>query len=484
MDAFTGRDLRALLETPRAWCVSLYQPTDRTGAAGEQHRPRFANLLRTAEGGLRAAGLDSAATEALLAPARALLADDTFWRRQGDGLAVFLAPGFCRAYRLPLAFDEGVVVARRFALRPLLPLFTGDGRCYVLALSQGAVRLLEGTREGLGAVPLPAGVPADFAAATRYDDPERQSQYYTGTPGTKGRAGAVFYGQEVESDAHKADLLRFCRQVDRGLRPLLHDEDAPLILAGVPYLLAIYRAANTYPHLLDGEIGGNPEPLGAATLGERAWALAGPHFAGERRAALARYRQLAGTGLASGDIRELVLAAGDGRVDSLFVAPTAVAWGAVDPAARTVEIHSAAGPGDEDLAEAAVAATLAAGGRVYPVAPAELPDGAAAPPPPGHAPDPALAPAAGARRAAGRSPSAAGVARPASQSRTSAGVTAGAGKGASVAPAGSAPASARSASSSAAASAAPTSRRATVPPSGAGAVAARARWSARSWRRW
>lgn len=33
----------------------------------------------------------------------------------------------------------------------------------------------------------------------------------------------------------------------------------PLVLAGVEYLLPIYRRANTYPYLLDGGVTGNPE---------------------------------------------------------------------------------------------------------------------------------------------------------------------------------------------------------------------------------
>ena len=40
-----------------------------------------------------------------------------------------------RIHRLPLAFETLVVVANRFHVKPLLPLFMGNGRFYVLAFS-------------------------------------------------------------------------------------------------------------------------------------------------------------------------------------------------------------------------------------------------------------------------------------------------------------------------------------------------------------
>jgi hypothetical protein len=39
-----------------------------------------------------------------------------------------------------------VIVSERFHVKPLLPLLSGDGRFYVLALSQNEIRLLQGTR--------------------------------------------------------------------------------------------------------------------------------------------------------------------------------------------------------------------------------------------------------------------------------------------------------------------------------------------------
>ena len=169
-------DLRKLVEAAHPVCLSIYQPAHRAGPDTRSHATqdliRLKNLLRAAADRLTAGGLRPRDAEDLLAPARRLLDDAVFWQYQSDGLAVFLAPGMTRTFRIPIRFEELVVVAPRFHVKPLLPLLTGDGLFYVLALSQNEVRLLAGTRNYMGEVELP-GAPRSLAEALQYDDPER-----------------------------------------------------------------------------------------------------------------------------------------------------------------------------------------------------------------------------------------------------------------------------------------------------------------------
>lgn len=93
----------------------------------------------------------------------------------------------------------------------------------------------------------------------------------------------------------KQETLRYFQQVERGVRHATHDEHAPLLLAGIAYLLPIYRATNSYPQLLEEEIGVNCDDLGLEELHARAWALIAPHFGRVRTAAAERYLMLRGT---------------------------------------------------------------------------------------------------------------------------------------------------------------------------------------------
>jgi hypothetical protein len=298
------------------------------------------------------------------------LSDGFFWQHQSDGLAVFLSRELCRSYRLPIDFEVLVVVAERFHIKPLLPLLSGDGQFYVLALSQDEVRLLQGTRYSVSEVDL-RDLPESLAEALRWDDPERQLQFHTSTraPSSRGKRPAAFHGHGVGANDAKENILRYFHRIDHALRDLLRDERAPLVLAGVDYLLPIYGEASTYPHLLRQGVEGSPESLSAKELHERAWAIVHPLFRAAQNEAAARYSQLAGAGSGQtcNDLRKGVPAAYQGRVETLFVALGVQRWGCFDPDTNVTQLHEEVQAGDEDLLDFAAIHTLLNGGTVYAV---------------------------------------------------------------------------------------------------------------------
>ena len=358
MDVVTINDLRALIEPQGGPCVSLLMPTHRAGADTQQDPIRFRNLLREAAERLRVQGLRTPDVNALLEPARKLHAQDLL-----------------RYYRVPLNLRELATVAGRFHVKPLLPLFTGDGRFYVLAISQNAVRLLQGTRHSVDEIEVP-NMPASLADALGIDE-KRGLQVRSGGAYTKAEGGGVFHGHEA-TPQEKERIRQFFHRIDESLQPALRDARAPLVLAGVDYLLPIYDDANTYPYLVKSKgVEGNPEELSAQELHQRAWAIVEPLFAREQAEAAAEYMQLAGSGdaRASNQLGEVVPAAYHGRVKTLFVPVDGQQWGRFDPEAGAVALHAGAERGDEDLLDFAAIHTLLNSGTVYAVAPDEIPGG-------------------------------------------------------------------------------------------------------------
>jgi hypothetical protein len=377
MNLLSKNDLGTLLETRPGWHVSMFMPMIQRGAETQQNPIRCKNLLRQAEEQLLANGLRPQEAQELLAPVQQLLPNRGFWQRQSHGLALLMAPQIFRSYRIPLPLDELVVVSQRFYIKPLLPLLSGDGHFFVLALSQNAVRLLQATRFSINEIEL-QGVPQGVAEALQYDDVEKKDHHY---PGSQGRpAGGISslagHGVGVDDATHEPNdaILRYFHQVDTGLRAFLRDEHAPLVLAGVEYLLPIYRRANTYPYTLEEGVTGNPEGLRPEELQEQAWTIVQPHFQQAQEGAAAQYRDLMGTGRATNEITSIVTAAYDGRVDTLFVPLGVQQWGAFHDGSRTVELHQEAAPGNEDLLDVAAMYTLMRRGTVYAVAPEQVPE--------------------------------------------------------------------------------------------------------------
>jgi len=374
MRLLTRDDLKILMRKQEGPCISIFMPAHRAAPENQQNPIRFKNLLGEAELQLLASGLRTPEVEKLLKPTQELLNNRSFWQHQSDGLSAFISPQTFRYYRLPLDFDELVVVTNRFHIKPLLTLFSGNGRFYLLALSQNEIRLLQGTRFSSSEVEL-GGVPESIDQALKYDDPEKQLQFHTRTPGGTGERAAMFHGHGVGTDDAKQNILRYFHQIDKGLHDLLREEQAPLVLAGVEYLFPIYRQANTYPYLVDEGITGNPDELSAKELHGRAWSVVEPLFLKAQDQASARYKQLAGTGLASSDLKAIVPAAYHGRVESLFVPVGIQQWGTFDSDANMVYLHQDAEPDNEDLLDLAAIQTLLHGGTVYAVKPKEVPDG-------------------------------------------------------------------------------------------------------------
>jgi len=379
MDTFSTSDLKRLTAAQQGPCVSIFMPTHAVGPDGQQDVLRLKNLLAQAERGLVDQGVRAPEAKKLLEPARGLPAEHGFWEKRSLGLAVFITDGLWNHFRVPLPLDEAVVVNRRFQVKPLLPLVGVNDQYFVLALSQNRVRFLSGRQFGMQEIKV-EGLPKDMAQALNHDSSERPTLAHTAARNQPGRASAVVYSLGGEREPAKDELAQYFRVIDAALREPLRDQRAPLILAGVQYLLPIYREVSSYAHIAPDEVAGNPDHLAEHELHERTWPLVQSYLEHARRDAVAKYQKLAGTGKTADDVRRIVLAAQQGQIEALFVDRSAHCWGTFDAATShmTVRPTPASEPGDDDLLDYAAVQTLLHRGAVYAVPADQVPSPPAA----------------------------------------------------------------------------------------------------------
>jgi hypothetical protein len=218
MSLLSIEELTALVEQAEGLCVSIYMPTVKAGAETQQNPIRFKNLIREAEAQLQDQEIKRTDAVDFLKPAHQLDQHD-FWQHQDEGLAIFIAENLLRYYQVPLSFEEVVVVSDRFYLKPLLPLLSGDGQFYVLALSQNDIRLIEATRHSVREVEL-ENVPKNLDEALQYDRPDEEIQYRIstskgGTNNSFQQAGSFHGVGSPDVDRVQEDILQFFHQVDR-----------------------------------------------------------------------------------------------------------------------------------------------------------------------------------------------------------------------------------------------------------------------------
>ena len=299
------QELVALADERDGPCVSINLPTH--GPGGEQQDPiRLQNLLREAEHRL-AGRLRHSRTKDLLAQALRLASDAAFG---GGGRR---RPGTVPGRRRPPPAAAALPPARagrggdRFHVKPLLPLLWGWP-----VLPAGAQPAPGAAVRGRPGRPARAGAARRPRRAGRGDAAGGPRGAAPATPDRPGAArrpagGSTpwpWRGGRRRQGPHPALLPR--RRPGSGA---LGNGRAPLVLAAVDYLRPLYRAASSYPQILEQGLSGNPDHLGAHDLHRRAWTLVGHQFRSDQQAVAVRCRALERRGRATSDLRRIVPAA-------------------------------------------------------------------------------------------------------------------------------------------------------------------------------
>lgn len=375
MDYFGRERLKELLEEPEGPAVSLYLPTGRSSAEADADRLRFRAALDRARELLSAEGGDGSRADELLGELEPLTRDADFWRYQADGLAVFVARGFQRMYRVPTDLPELVVVGPTFHTRPLLEYLQAPDRYWVLGVGRNGVRLWQGTAGGLAPMDL-SGLPRSLLDALGFEyekDVEIVHRRKAGpSRGERGRGGhqPTFHGHGVGKDDDEPELKKFFRKVDRGVRELLEDEIGPVVLAAVQEYHPLYRGVSELNNLVEEGIHASVTTVAEwplERLHEEAWPIA-------RSAALARvdealelWEKAYGQGKGEMDLANLGRLAVAGRLRLLLTERGRRIWGTIDRNTGKLEILQDGGddPGDQavDLLDELAEMTVLRGGR-------------------------------------------------------------------------------------------------------------------------
>jgi hypothetical protein len=357
-DIPTRSEVERLLSARDPLCVSIYLPTSRVPQETQADRIELKNLAAEAVRQLEAADGDRRAVADVREALDELVDDDEFWVEQARSLAVFATPGRLTTFRLPNRLTSVVEVGDRFYVKPLLRATTFPQAAFVLALAAGSVRLVEVTPDEAPYTVEVPDLPVDAASAA----------------GKRSIADRSPIARLQGSEGQKVRLRQYARKVDQALRGVLTGLELPLILAAAEPLASIYRSLNSYPHLVEPGIPGNPENATDAELAAAARTVLDAVYARELAALRERFDLRFAQERASGDLATVARAATAGAVDTLLVDIDQKVDGYVDEETGAVTLagDDAASYGVVDEIARRV---LLAGGRVVAVRAPDLPDG-------------------------------------------------------------------------------------------------------------
>jgi hypothetical protein len=365
MDNITVDMLKELAREKEPSCISIFLPTNRAGLEVNEmvDQKHLKYQVKEVRDKLKSLEIKNGEIEKLLKPVTGLIDDGGFWKHQSDGLAIFRNLKRFDFYTLPVPFEPFTLVADHFYPMPLIPYINEDCKFYMLALSLNYVRIYECYPYQLTELEIEDLVPEKLEEAVGYDYQEKNLQFRMGQTGF-GRS--MFHGQgNTNEEAKKLEILKFFRAVNDGLMKLLHDKQVPLILAAVDYLVPIYREANDYNNLQKNFIPGNPEHEDPVMLHEKARAILADCIDRGKSEKTKAFEQALSRQKASYKEEEIIQAAVDQRIDTLYIKNREEMWGTYEAdTAKIIEQTRESGQG-ACLLNMAAMYTIQNNGKVY-----------------------------------------------------------------------------------------------------------------------
>ena len=126
--------------------VSVYIPTHKAGVEVNEQQDIivFKNALQRVRKVLQGRGMSNAEIDPILKPGLDLLEHDTFWYSLSHGLAVFMAKGYFKTFKLPSPVKEEILINNTFYVSPLVPVIANDNHFFLLVFSKHSANLYRG----------------------------------------------------------------------------------------------------------------------------------------------------------------------------------------------------------------------------------------------------------------------------------------------------------------------------------------------------
>ncbi|HYC84420.1 MAG TPA: hypothetical protein VEB86_04325 [Chryseosolibacter sp.] len=376
LPTFLSKEQLAGLSSHQAqYCISAYMETHSSGVEKNEQKDviGFKNILQQLTSELRNKGADMTTVERLLKPGYDLIRNDKFWLNVSKGLAVFISDGQFKLMKLPFSPKTEVLINSSYYLSPLMPLITARDYFYLLVLSKKQAKLYRADQFGMVHIPVPE-MPDGIDDVVHFENKDDQKLFRTDTSGAG--HGANFHGIGSGKPDDKQNIAMYFDEVDETLwKDILKTENAPLLLAGVEYLIPIYKSVAQYKCIWDEPLKGNFEYEDETSLYEQAMKKMKSFFAQRHEKALEMFGNQSATGLTSSIAEDVIPAAHYSKVWHLFVARDEHIWGRFDEMNNEITIHNEKQDGDECLLDKAMLRTIQNGGEVHVLEKDRMPGG-------------------------------------------------------------------------------------------------------------
>jgi hypothetical protein len=362
-DIFNYMHFHELAKVHQLNCISLFLPTYRAGEEVKQNvAPKtLKNLLKHLTKELESRELKQHEIEKMLEPVTGILNDNKFWTEQSDGLCIFLSKQDFTWFKIPISFDPWYYVADHYYLKPLVPMLNRNNKFYLLNLSIDNLNLFECTPYSLQLIESDE-LPGKLEDVVGYDkEPDHLQQ----RSGQDAHGSAVYHGHGSHKDSKANERRQFIHAVDNGLNAIIKDQKTPLILAADEKNAGLFRKQSQYKNLFKDFIALHPNGADPLLLHEFAMEKLEPLFEESKKKKIKTLLDHSNTDKTHTDIRDIVPASVNGRVDTLFIQKDKEEYGLFDKKSNSVIIDNERMPQNAALYNMMAVNTILNQGTVY-----------------------------------------------------------------------------------------------------------------------
>ena len=375
MDSLNHQELKRLIESKGGPHLSIFLPGPPRPNETRQDATRLANLLRENRKTLVQHWMPESQADEMLSPVQGLCTDSEFLSGRRHGVAIFRSPDTFKTYAIEQPLLEKSVIGRTFQVRAILPQIQRSSY-HILTLSQNSVALLVGAGAAITEVDVPR-LPKSFSFESANVTADRGAQVHSSGQAAFGKQAGVFHGQGGQRDSEKSELREYLRRVNDAVTTYLQAHEGLLILAGVDNLTSLYRSLSSFPRICELTISGNVDHTNFVDLHEKASMVMAEEWDRHRKKAAEQIREQREKLVAS-DPEQILSAAHEGRIDTLFFDRNAELFGSFYPDSKTMKETRQQPSGDPadpncDLVDIAVVQTLLHRGIVHSVTENEMP---------------------------------------------------------------------------------------------------------------
>ncbi|MGB3468908.1 MAG: hypothetical protein WBA74_26725 [Cyclobacteriaceae bacterium] len=351
-----------LTETNEPHAISLYLPVTRT----DKDRITMKNLLSDVSGQLKDDyGLDARDVDARIENLHQKQLDERWFEKDAKGLAIFDYGDTTECILLDDEIDEKAYVGDQLYVQPLTynGLENSGNKMYLLKLSANDVDLFTVTSGSIKKHERSGELPQMILDAVGHDVEQKALQFRSGKANSGN--GNLYHGHGAGNDTEKkTEYMKFFREIDHKLTEIIDDQHTPLVLACVDYLYPIFTDIANYNNIYEKPISGNHDHTDTQELFEACKEIMDEAKRCELMKQREQFQENLNLGHSSYNEEDVIAAAIEGRVNTLFVDKDAEIYGIYDAQNYKVRIDDDRSTANVSLTNMAVIHTIKNGGQV------------------------------------------------------------------------------------------------------------------------